>query len=62
MNIGNVFNVAIILTGITFFILGSVKVKITGKNWVTSGIETLVIGGVTALVAWLIGHGLAGLA
>ncbi|MGV8168686.1 MAG: VIT1/CCC1 transporter family protein [Candidatus Nanoarchaeia archaeon] len=56
------FLIACILTGITLFILGSVKTKVTGKSWFKSGFETLVIGGITAAAAYGIGHLLAGLA
>ena len=56
------FVLAVILTGVTLFVLGAVKVRITGKYWLTSGLETLLIGGIAAGAAYLIGAGLAGLA
>ncbi|MGV8163143.1 MAG: VIT1/CCC1 transporter family protein [Candidatus Nanoarchaeia archaeon] len=56
------FFVACILTGVTLFTLGALKVRVTGKNWFTSGFETLIIGGITAAAAYLIGYLLAGLA
>ncbi len=56
------FIVTIILTAIALFFLGSFKVKITGKNWVYSGMETLVIGGVAAGAAFLVGKLLSGMA
>ena len=58
----NTFVAACILTGITLFGLGVQKVRITNKNWFTSGIETLILGGVAAAAAYGIGallHGLA---
>tara|TARA_Y100000310_G_C20575834_1_gene760360 strand:- start:688 stop:1272 length:585 start_codon:yes stop_codon:yes gene_type:complete len=51
----NPFFISIILTAIALFILGSVKTKLTGKNWFKSGAETLVIGGVAASAAYYIG-------
>ncbi|MBI2629063.1 VIT1/CCC1 transporter family protein [Candidatus Pacearchaeota archaeon] len=60
--ISNTFIVTIILTAIALFLLGSFKVRITGKNWLYSGIETLVIGGVAASAAFLVGRALAGMA
>jgi vacuolar iron transporter family protein len=56
------FIISIILTAFTLFLLGSLKTKITGKNWLISGAETLLVGGIAALVAYLIGFALMGLA
>jgi VIT1/CCC1 family predicted Fe2+/Mn2+ transporter len=53
--------VTIILTAIALFMLGSAKYKITGKNWFRSGIETLIIGGIAASAAYIVGYLLAGL-
>lgn len=49
------------LTGITLIILGAVKAKVTGKNWLKSGIETLVVGGLAAGIAYLVGVLLSGI-
>ena len=57
----NTFLVASILTGLTLFLLGAIKIKITGKNWFKSGIEVLLIGGLTAIVAFFIGRLISGL-
>ncbi len=56
------FAIAAVLTGATLFALGAVKVRITGKNWFKSGLETFVIGGITAAAAYGVGVLLAGLA
>lgn len=58
----NTFLTASVLTGVTLFVLGALKVKITGKNWFKSGIEMLVVGGIAAAAAYGIGYLLAGLA
>jgi VIT1/CCC1 family predicted Fe2+/Mn2+ transporter len=58
----NMFAIAIILTGLTLFSLGALKTYITGKNWFTSGLEMLLVGGVAASAAYLIGVLLGGLA
>jgi vacuolar iron transporter family protein len=52
---------AISLTLITLIILGVLKARFTGKNATKSGIEVLIIGGVAAAVAFLVGHLLSGL-
>lgn len=56
------FVVACVLTGITLFSLGALKVKVTEKNWFTSGLEMLVVGGIAAMAAYFIGKLLSGLA
>jgi VIT1/CCC1 family predicted Fe2+/Mn2+ transporter len=58
----NAFLVACVLTGLTLFVLGAQKVRITNKNWFVSGLEMLVIGGVAAAAAYGIGALLSGLA
>lgn len=59
---GYTFIIACILTGVTLFILGALKVKVTGKNWFRSGLEMLIVGGIAAIAAFLIGKLLSGLA
>jgi VIT1/CCC1 family predicted Fe2+/Mn2+ transporter len=59
---GLTFLTACILTGLTLFALGAVKVKFTSKNWFTSGLEMLLVGGIAAAAAYGIGHLLSGLA
>jgi len=58
----NLFLFAIIFTAITLFTLGAVKTRITRKNWFTSGLEMLIVGGIAAGVSYLIGYLLHGLA
>jgi VIT1/CCC1 family predicted Fe2+/Mn2+ transporter len=58
----NTFTLSIILTSIAFFIVGSVKGRIIGKRWVFSGFETLLIGGAAAVIAYVVGYLLRGLA
>ena len=58
----NSFTVSIALVGVTLFALGAVKTKITGRPWFASGLETLVVGGITAAAAWGVGKLLGGLA
>ncbi len=56
------FTFAIILTGLTLFILGALKIKFTDMNWVKSGFEMLIVGGVAAFASYIIGVLLSGLA
>jgi len=56
------FTAASLLTAITLFALGAIKVRITGKNWFKSGLETLLVGGLAAAAAYAVGRLLGGLA
>lgn len=58
----NTFTLSVILTSIAFFIVGSVKGQIVSAKWLYSGIETLVIGGAAAIIAYYVGYLLRGLA
>lgn len=50
-----IFWFALAVTGVILFVLGAVKTKVTGANPLKSGIETLIIGGIAAGSAYLIG-------
>ncbi len=58
----DVFTLSIVLTSVAFFIVGSVKAAIVDTRWYMSGIETLLIGGVAAVIAYVVGYVLRGLA
>ena len=47
-----------ISVAIAFFIVGMIKAKIVKKSKIRSGIYTLIIGGVAATVAYMVGYGL----
>lgn len=50
------FLAACIVTGLVLFFLGSVKSKFTNSHWTWSGMETLMLGGACATVAFTIGY------
>jgi len=52
---GNAFNVALICTGVVFFLIGTFKSHWSLEPWWRSGLETLLIGGVAALIAYFVG-------
>ncbi len=58
----NTFALSIIFTSAALFIVGSVKGKIVKKRWFFSGVETLIIGGAAAAIAYIVGYLLRGLA
>jgi VIT1/CCC1 family predicted Fe2+/Mn2+ transporter len=53
--IDNVFLYSILFTAISFFSIGLVKGKVVNKSPVKSGLNTLIIGGIAAVVAFLVG-------
>jgi vacuolar iron transporter family protein len=56
------FMISSILTGITFFVVGVVRGRVVNHRPLASGVETLLIGGSAALVAFLVGWLLNGIA
>lgn len=50
------FIFACIATAIALFIVGTVKSKFAMKHWFLSGIETAGIGGLAALISYVIGY------
>lgn len=56
------FNYAALLTGIVFFVIGSLKSRWSLAAWWRSGLETLLVGAGAALLAYGVGVWLKGLA
>lgn len=52
----NQFNLAIILTAISFLLVGYFKGEVVGEFRVKSAFQTLAIGGIAAIIAYLIGY------
>jgi VIT1/CCC1 family predicted Fe2+/Mn2+ transporter len=50
------FPISVVLSGIALFALGAAKVLITERSWIRSGLEMLVVGGIAAGVAYLVGY------
>jgi len=51
-----------VLTAATFFAIGLIRGRIVDRQPVAAGLETLLIGGAAALVAFTVGMFLQGLA
>jgi len=56
IQIKNAFFWACFLSGISMFLLGVIKSKITKKNWLKSGLVTLFVGGIAATAAYFVGE------
>lgn len=51
----NDFLISSVMTGITFFFIGSIKSKWSTASWYRSGIETLLVGSAAAVLAYGVG-------
>jgi VIT1/CCC1 family predicted Fe2+/Mn2+ transporter len=56
------FLIASVMTGATLFILGALKVRITNQKWYRAGAEMLLVGGIAAVAAYVVGVLLKGVA
>jgi len=54
-NLTNVFVLSTITTVLSLFVVGALRVKVTGRNWLRSGFEMLLVGGMAAAVAYIVG-------
>jgi VIT1/CCC1 family predicted Fe2+/Mn2+ transporter len=59
---GQTFAMSSMLTAITFFLIGMAKGRVVQRSVWRSGLETLLIGGAAAAMAYAIGVGLKGMA
>jgi vacuolar iron transporter family protein len=50
------FPISIIATGISLFVVGSLRTLVTGVNWITSGLKMLGVGGLAAVAAYGVGY------
>ncbi|WP_135852072.1 VIT1/CCC1 transporter family protein [Halorussus salinus] len=57
-----VFPAAVAVTGVTFFLVGASRSLVTDRGWLRSGAEMFAIGMLAALVAFVVGDVLAGVA
>lgn len=59
---GSSFLVSCVMTGLTFFLIGSLKARWSTSSWLRSGLETLFVGALAASLAYAVGVLLKGLA
>ena len=60
--IGDPFAASVVMTAIAFFVVGALKGQYVGQKPVIAGLETTLIGGGAAALAYVIGRALRGLA
>ena len=49
------FEVSVVMTGVVFFAIGSLKSRWSTSSWWWSGVTTLLVGGIAATLAYLVG-------
>ena len=59
---GDVFTVSLFMSGLVFFLIGTVKSRWALATWWRSGVETLIIGMAAASCAYIVGYLRRGLA
>ena len=55
VNLPNPYAWSIVLTGIAFFAIGAIKSRFVEQHWTWSGLQTLLVGGAAALLAFWCG-------
>lgn len=55
LNLNDSFLYSITSTATVFFLIGSVKSRWSTDSWLSSGLQTLLVGGAAALLAFLVG-------
>lgn len=61
-SIGDEFLWSAVITAATFFSVGAMKSRFVERHWLRAGLETLLIGGAAASIAFAVGFALKGLA
>lgn len=55
------FVASAVMTAVTFFLIGAAKGRVVHGSWYRSGLETLIVGGSAAAIAYAVGLALSGL-
>ena len=58
----NTFIYSIISTAISLFVVGSARQIVTKEHWLKGGLEMLLVGGVAAIAAYMLGYFVGGIA
>lgn len=56
VSLSGAFTMSCLMTAVTFFGIGALKSLFTAEHYVQAGLETLLMGGGAALLAYFVGH------
>ena len=62
LGLESAFVTSVVLTGVVFFVIGSIKSRWSTVSWWRSGLSTLFVGGIAAALAYAVGMFLRSLA
>lgn len=51
----HIFTTAVVMGGVTMFIVGVLRSRVTSINWLRAGLETVAIGAIAAVAAFFVG-------
>lgn len=57
-----IFGITTLFTMIALFIVGTIKTRFTDEAWWKAGCKTVLVGGIAASIAYIVGYSLRGLA
>ncbi len=55
IKVGSPFAFSLMTTAISLFVVGGARTIVTGSNWLKSAIQMLIVGGLAAFAAYLVG-------
>lgn len=61
LSVQEAFITAVTASAIGLFVVGAAKTKITEKNWLKSGLETLAVGAIASIAAFYLGEYVSGI-
>lgn len=59
INVGNAFLVSVVCTLVALFVAGALKTRMTGRPWLRSGLETVLVGALAAAATFVAGRFIA---